>query len=75
MHMYPDSYAAKNGYTTRAGNTLVVATRINGRNIGVAMLDGRDGHTTSGARALTRWAANNADLLAPVGRLPGPTPE
>lgn len=71
LHMYPESYAAKNGYTTRAGNTLAVATRINGRNIGVAVLDADAGYTTSGARALTRWAGNNADLLAPVGALPG----
>lgn len=70
MHMYPDSYAAKNGYTTRAGNTLAVATEVNGRNVGVAILGARAGYTTSGARSLTMWAADNADRLAAVGRLP-----
>lgn len=71
MHLYADSYAAKNGYTSRAGNTLTVATDIKGRRIGVALLDARAGDTTFSARRLTVWAANNADRLAPVGRLPG----
>jgi serine-type D-Ala-D-Ala carboxypeptidase (penicillin-binding protein 5/6) len=71
LYMYPDSYAAKNGFTSRAGNTLTAATLIKGRRIGVALLDARSGFTTKGARGLTTWAANNADRLAPVGRLPG----
>jgi serine-type D-Ala-D-Ala carboxypeptidase (penicillin-binding protein 5/6) len=71
LHLYDGSYAAKNGYTTRAGNTLAVATRIAGREIGVALLDARSGYTTSSARRLTVWAARNAGLLAPVGHLPG----
>jgi serine-type D-Ala-D-Ala carboxypeptidase (penicillin-binding protein 5/6) len=71
LYMFPDAYAAKNGFTSRAGNTLTAATLINGRRIGVALLDARSGFTTEGARGLTTWAANNADRLAPVGRLPG----
>lgn len=71
LHMFPDSYAAKNGFTSRAGNTLTAATLINGRRIGVALLDARAGFTTKGARRLTTWAATNADQLGPVGRLPG----
>jgi serine-type D-Ala-D-Ala carboxypeptidase (penicillin-binding protein 5/6) len=70
MHLYPDSYAAKNGYTTRAGNTLAVATRVNQREVGVALLDARSGFTTSSARRLTLWAARNAAVLGPVGNLP-----
>ncbi|HWL96396.1 MAG TPA: hypothetical protein VNP20_03570 [Nocardioidaceae bacterium] len=69
--MYANSYAAKNGFTSRAGNTLTAATLINGRRIGVALLHARSGFTTKGARRLTTWAANNAERLAPVGRLPG----
>jgi serine-type D-Ala-D-Ala carboxypeptidase (penicillin-binding protein 5/6) len=74
--MYEDSYAAKNGFTTNAGNTLVAASHYVDRDgvehdIGVAVLGSQAGFTTTGARALTRWAANNAALLAPVGRLPG----
>jgi serine-type D-Ala-D-Ala carboxypeptidase (penicillin-binding protein 5/6) len=71
LRMFPDSYAAKNGFTSRAGNTLTTATLINGRQIGVALLHARSGFTTKGARGLTIWGANNADQLAPVGRLPG----
>lgn len=71
MHMYADSYAAKNGYTSRAGNTLAVATNIRQRKIGVAILDAQAGYTTTGARKLTVWAANNLAQLAPVGQLPG----
>jgi serine-type D-Ala-D-Ala carboxypeptidase (penicillin-binding protein 5/6) len=69
--LYADSYAAKNGYTSRAGNTLAVATHLRSRRIGVAILGAQAGYTTSGARKLTVWAANNAVQLAPLGRLPG----
>ncbi|MDQ4085158.1 MAG: serine hydrolase [Actinomycetota bacterium] len=76
LHDYDDSYAAKNGYTTRAGNTLAAASRMVDpetgaeHDIGVALLDARAGYTTSGARALVEWAVENAGRLAPVGRLP-----
>lgn len=73
--LYADSYAAKSGYTTRARNTLVAAshfaTKTRVRNIGVSILGAEAGFTTSGARSLVRWAANNAPLLGRVGRLPG----
>jgi serine-type D-Ala-D-Ala carboxypeptidase (penicillin-binding protein 5/6) len=65
-----ESYAAKNGYTTDAGNTLVVATEIGGHRIGAAVLDAPAGWTTRGARDLTEWAATNRTLLGPVGALP-----
>jgi serine-type D-Ala-D-Ala carboxypeptidase (penicillin-binding protein 5/6) len=67
---HEDAYAGKNGYTTRAGNTLVVATRILDHDIAVALLGSEAGYTTAGARALTEWAAENAAALRPVGRLP-----
>ena len=74
--LYPDSYAAKSGYTTRARNTLVAASHFLARdgvtrNIGVSVLGAEAGFTTSGARSLVKWAANNAELLGPVGQLPG----
>lgn len=74
--MYEDSYAAKNGYTTRARNTLVAASHFVARDgvtrdIGVSVLGAEAGFTTRGARSLVVWAANNHDLLAPVGHLPG----
>lgn len=68
--IFPDSYAAKSGFTTRAGNTLTTATLINQHRIGVAILRAPAGFTTKGARKLTVWAANNFDLLGAVGRLP-----
>jgi D-alanyl-D-alanine carboxypeptidase (penicillin-binding protein 5/6) len=76
LRMFADSYAAKNGYTTRAGNTLVVASRIEDpqtgtHEIGAALLDAQAGYTTAGARGLVAWAVENAGRLAPVGNLPG----
>ncbi len=78
--LFPDSYAAKSGYTTRARNTLVAASHIvttdpvTGapvtHDIGVSVLGAEAGFTTSGARSLVTWAANNAHLLGPVGQLP-----
>jgi D-alanyl-D-alanine carboxypeptidase (penicillin-binding protein 5/6) len=60
----------KSGYTTPAMNTLVVATPINGHRIGVATLGAPGGYSTSGARALTLWAAHNFSRLGQVGHLP-----
>jgi serine-type D-Ala-D-Ala carboxypeptidase (penicillin-binding protein 5/6) len=81
MLLHEDSYAAKSGYTTRARNTLVAASRIRTtdpvtqepvtRDIGVSILGAEAGFTTRGARRLVVWAANNRDRLGPVGLLPG----
>jgi D-alanyl-D-alanine carboxypeptidase (penicillin-binding protein 5/6) len=60
----------KSGWTTPAQNTLVVMTEIEGRRIAVASLGAPTGYSTDGARALTRWAAENFDGLLGVGRLP-----
>lgn len=62
----------KSGWTTPAQNTLAVVTEVRGRRIAVASLGVPSGHSTSGARALTLWAAANHDRLLPVGRLPAP---
>lgn len=72
VHLHRQSYAAKNGYTSNAGNTLVTATRLHGHRIAVALMDAASGYTTNGAWTLSRWAARNARALAPVGRLPEP---
>jgi serine-type D-Ala-D-Ala carboxypeptidase (penicillin-binding protein 5/6) len=74
--LHPDSYAAKSGYTTRARNTLVAASHYVTRDavthdVGVSILGAEAGFTTSGARSLVEWAGDNADLLDPVGQLPG----
>jgi len=72
VHLHRQSYAAKSGYTSNAGNTLVTATRLRGHRIAVAVMGSVSGYTTTDAWALTRWAAQNARALAPVGRLPPP---
>jgi D-alanyl-D-alanine carboxypeptidase (penicillin-binding protein 5/6) len=68
--LHPQSYAAKSGYTSKADNTLVTATRLHGHRIAVAVMGSPSGRTTTDAWALTRWAAQNTRALAPVGRLP-----
>jgi D-alanyl-D-alanine carboxypeptidase (penicillin-binding protein 5/6) len=69
VNSYPSSLG-KSGWTTPAQNTLTVATEIGGHRIGVASLGAPSGHSTSGARALTEWAAENFAGLRAVGRLP-----
>ena len=69
VNKYRDSLG-KSGWTTPAQNTLVVSTPIDGHEIAVATLGAPSGYSTSGARALTEWAAANFDGLQPVGRLP-----
>lgn len=69
VNRYPDSLG-KSGYTTPAKNTLVVSTLIDGHRIAVATLGVPAGYSTSGARALTEWAAANLDGLRSVGGLP-----
>lgn len=65
-----DGSLGKGGWTTPAQNTLVVVTEVEGRRIAVASLGAPSGFSTSGARALTRWAVANHDGLMGVGRLP-----
>ena len=70
---YVNEYAGslgKSGWTTPAKNTLVVATEMGEHTIAVASLGAPSGYSTSGARALTEWAAANVEGLRAVGRLP-----
>jgi serine-type D-Ala-D-Ala carboxypeptidase (penicillin-binding protein 5/6) len=60
----------KSGYTTPARNTLVVDTPVAGHHIGVATLGAPGGYSTSGAHALTAWAAANIDALGSLQSLP-----
>jgi D-alanyl-D-alanine carboxypeptidase (penicillin-binding protein 5/6) len=69
VNLYPRALG-KSGYTTPAGNTLVVATRLRGHHIAVAVMHAPYGYVTSDARRLTEWAAANFAGLARVGRLP-----
>jgi D-alanyl-D-alanine carboxypeptidase (penicillin-binding protein 5/6) len=69
VNLYPHSLG-KSGYTTPAGNTLVVATRTGGHHIAVAVMHAPYGYVTSDARRLTEWAAENFAGLRKVGRLP-----
>jgi D-alanyl-D-alanine carboxypeptidase (penicillin-binding protein 5/6) len=69
VNKYPTAQG-KSGYTTPAKNTLVVNTPLSGHHIGVATLGAPGGYSTSGARALTLWAAKNWQALRPVGQLP-----
>ncbi|WP_185996547.1 D-alanyl-D-alanine carboxypeptidase family protein [Nocardioides campestrisoli] len=64
----------KSGYTTPAQNTLVVSTRRAGTNIGVVTLGSPGGYSTSGAAALTDWAARHRHQLKAVEKLPDPAP-
>jgi D-alanyl-D-alanine carboxypeptidase (penicillin-binding protein 5/6) len=73
VNTYPRA-EGKSGYTTPALNTLVVAspmeTPVGMHRIGVATLGAPGGYSTTGTRALTRWAATNYAHLTGVGVLP-----
>ncbi len=69
VNKYP-SAQGKSGYTTPAKHTLVVNTPVGAHHIGVATLGAPRGHSTSGTRALTLWAAANFTQLRAIGQLP-----
>lgn len=69
VNRYPASLG-KSGWTTPAQNTLAVVSRIRGRRVAVATLGAPTGYSSTGTRALARWAAVNFDGLEDVGRLP-----
>lgn len=60
----------KSGFTTPAGNTLVVNTPVRGRNITVATLGSPGGWSSKGARSLTMWANASFSRLDAVAVLP-----
>lgn len=70
VNKYPTAQG-KSGYTTPAKHTLVVDTPVGVHHIGVATLGAPRGRqSTSGARALTLWAAANFSQLRAIGQLP-----
>lgn len=69
--LYPGSLG-KSGFTTPAGNTLVVESRIAGHRIAVATMGAPFGYSTLDARALAVWASRNRKHLLPMEILPSP---
>lgn len=69
VNLYPHALG-KSGYTTPAGNTLVVGTWMGRHHIAVAVMHAPYGFVTSDARKLTTWAAGNFRGLRAVGALP-----
>lgn len=72
---YPGLIGIKNGYTSRAGNTLVAAARRDGRTLIVALLNpgsGRRNAVYEETRSLLDWGFDAADKVTPVSRLGRP---
>ncbi|HEU4675271.1 MAG TPA: hypothetical protein VFS29_04750, partial [Motilibacteraceae bacterium] len=68
---YDGALGIKNGYTTKAQNTLITAARRGGRTILVTLM--YDGYNTwKDAVKLTDWGFANADKVRPVGQLVDP---
>ena len=67
---YRNSIAAKSGTTSRAGKVLVAFTRVDGRVIGVALMNSPGDRVTTDLRAMTYWLARYRERLLPVGHLP-----
>ncbi|MBC3843918.1 D-alanyl-D-alanine carboxypeptidase [Streptacidiphilus sp. 4-A2] len=67
---YPGLIGVKNGYTTNAGNTLVVAARRDGRTILVTVMNPQSGHFNAvynEARDLLNWGFAADGKVRPVG--------
>lgn len=74
---YPGLIGVKNGYTTNAGNTLVVAARRGGRTILVTVMNPqskRSNAVYSEARELLDWGFAAEGRLRPVGTLDSVAP-
>ncbi|MFE3771729.1 D-alanyl-D-alanine carboxypeptidase family protein [Streptomyces sp. NPDC059122] len=68
---YPGIIGVKNGYTGKAGNTLVAAAHRNGRTLIVTVLNPQSGEANGvykEAGALLDWGFNNATRPEPAGR-------
>ena len=74
---YDGLIGVKNGYTTNAGNTLVVAARRGGRTILVSVMNPQSGRydaVYSEARELLDWGFTADGRVRPVGTLNALTP-
>ncbi|MGX1881504.1 D-alanyl-D-alanine carboxypeptidase family protein [Streptomyces sp. NPDC055287] len=72
---YPGLIGLKNGYTTRAGHTLIAAAHRDGRRLLVTVMNPRrgGGHAVyEEARALLDWGFAAAGRVHPVGSLQPP---
>ncbi|MGW0932605.1 D-alanyl-D-alanine carboxypeptidase family protein [Streptomyces sp. NPDC002644] len=72
---YPGAIGVKNGYTSKAGNTLIAAAERGGRTLVVTVLnpqDGSSGAVYEEARSLLDWGFRAAGRVRPVGSLEPP---
>lgn len=74
---YPGLIGVKNGYTSNAGNTLVVAARRGGRTLVATLMNPQAGGgftVYEEARSLLDWGFSAAGRVDPVGSLDGLKP-
>jgi D-alanyl-D-alanine carboxypeptidase (penicillin-binding protein 5/6) len=74
---YPGLIGIKNGYTSKAGSTLVAAARRDGRTLVVTVMNPQKGGGSAvyeEARSLLDWGFGSAGRVEPVGSLAGPRP-
>ncbi|PPS70147.1 D-alanyl-D-alanine carboxypeptidase [Streptomyces sp. 46] len=72
---YPGLIGIKNGYTSKAGNTLVAAARRDGRTLVVTVMNPQDGGGSTvyeEARSLLDWGFRSAGKVEAVGSLGAP---
>ncbi|MGW7636463.1 D-alanyl-D-alanine carboxypeptidase family protein [Streptomyces decoyicus] len=72
LSRYPGMIGVKNGYTTKAGNTLVAAARQNGRTLLVTVLNPQSTEYNAvykEAASLLDWGFGTAGTAQPVGTL------
>ncbi len=71
LSRYPGIVGVKNGYTSKAGNTLIAAARRNGHTLIATVLNPQSGEVNGvykEAGALLDWGFRNADEAEPVNR-------
>ncbi|WP_256331191.1 MULTISPECIES: D-alanyl-D-alanine carboxypeptidase family protein [unclassified Streptomyces] len=72
LSRYPGIIGVKNGYTSKAGNTLIAAARRNGRTLLVTVLNPQSNETNAvykEAGSLLDWGFDTAGKTQPVGTL------
>ncbi|GGU50655.1 hypothetical protein GCM10010211_13850 [Streptomyces albospinus] len=71
LSRYPGIIGVKNGYTSKAGNTLIAAARRNGHTLIATVLNPQSGEVNGvykEAGALLDWGFNSVDEADPVNR-------
>jgi D-alanyl-D-alanine carboxypeptidase (penicillin-binding protein 5/6) len=77
VERYRGVVGVKNGYTSKAGNTLVAAARRGGRTLVVTVMNPQEGAgyaVYEEARSLLDWGFGAAGHVDPVGSLVAPRP-